>query len=645
MSLLVFILLFLAAYGLGETLVRRLGCQAALGRAFAPPVPALICWVIGVGCLGLLGLLGSLAGLLPRPVAVVVLLALAAWGAVRIARTGRGFALAGFSPRSPVDLAGAAAVAALLLWHVRVAWSPHLQFDSYAYHVTMPRQYLIQGRFFDVPYDIHAHLHALWEMAAYFGYAFSLVDLITPKLMQVAALLGATLALQSEVRRLGHPGAGWVVAAWWMLMQEAIEFAPTAQIEIALAFEILLGFLLLVRALDTGRHDRLRLLILAGIVFGFANGTKNSAMVYSAIGATLATAILFSHFIRVKRRHPIIHVWKPLLCQLTLPAAAGLLLTLPWLLKNLVFTGNPFYPFLLDVFPPHIENAQVARDFLLSYGNFEATKPSGIEWLLNFLGQVHFRIRQAPVVDQFRIFTGFLLVCCVWMLRRTDRDFFRRFLLFAALTMTPLVVLTPGRRFVLGVIALYLLLIGDTLGWLFARASARHRRLAWVAAIGLLLYFLPGQLQRTRIQMHGLHTSDGRFDPHPALVPSDFVRYFRTRDDYEWGRLIERHTGSNGKVLSTENMYMNAWIGVPMLSVPNIHGEKIIGLLAREGLSAEEIAARLRGYGITHVFTRGSFDEPRELAHFRNEWLDEAETRNGYALYVLRDAPVSSSVP
>ena len=86
-------------------------------------------------------------------------------------------------------------------------------------------------------------------------------------------------------------------------------------------------------ALDGWRNNGDKIwLVLAGAMAGFAFGTKYTAGVLAiAAGVTL----LFHLFQRKAKLLPAVGLF----------AGSALLVVLPWLLRNTIYTGNPFYPF------------------------------------------------------------------------------------------------------------------------------------------------------------------------------------------------------------------------------------------------------------------------------------------------------------
>src|SRR5207245_295927 len=55
------------------------------------------------------------------------------------------------------------------------------------------------------------------------------------------------------------------------------------------------------------------------------------------------------------------------------PMVIALLVSCPWFLRNLIYTGNPLFPFFLNIFPSHnlgwdIERAKLVLQGMSRYG-------------------------------------------------------------------------------------------------------------------------------------------------------------------------------------------------------------------------------------------------------------------------------------
>lgn len=208
-----------------------------------------------------------------------------------------------------------------------IALAPALRYDALMYHLVMPQAYLQDGRIGYLPWIAMTGMPQVSEML--YTWAMSLGG------AQAAALLGwmaaglALLGLLGYLRMRLSANAAWVGIA-------ALLAGYTLAIASAWAYVDLFGLYFGVGcliALDGWRtYGKKSWLVLAGISAGLAFGTKYTAGVLAiAAGVTL-----------------IFHIWKSkakALPALVVFTGSLLITVLPWLVRNMIYTGNPFYPF------------------------------------------------------------------------------------------------------------------------------------------------------------------------------------------------------------------------------------------------------------------------------------------------------------
>lgn len=223
---------------------------------------------------------------------------------------------------------GLAFVFILLLSTWIAALAPPIKFDALVYHLTLPRLYLLAGRLEYVPQLMYWGMPQIGEMlftwatalggaqaAAGFGWIIGLVALVS--------LFGTVQ------QRLGEKPA--MLAAGTLLAGASL----TASLSWAYVdwLTILYGVAFL-SAFDAWRTDgNPRKIVLAGLLTGFALGTKYSAGILLVAGGVFVLAYSWKRF-------PL----RTALVSLLTFGLSALLTFLPWLVKNFLATGNPVYP-------------------------------------------------------------------------------------------------------------------------------------------------------------------------------------------------------------------------------------------------------------------------------------------------------------
>ena len=212
---------------------------------------------------------------------------------------------------------------ALVLILIR-ALTPPTAWDSLVYHLTGPKLYQEAGR---IQHDVDL---------AYLGFpkAGSMLFLLGlqlagPQLAQLfhATFFVMTIALTPGLVRSAAPGRSWLAVAILVAVPSAALLAGWAYVDWIAAFAGLASYRL-IRVSDTERVDRA--LILAGFFAALALNTK-----YTAAWLVLGLSLVVLLRGRSLRR------WVAFLLSTAAFVA-------PFLLTNLLLTGNPVYPFFFE---------------------------------------------------------------------------------------------------------------------------------------------------------------------------------------------------------------------------------------------------------------------------------------------------------
>lgn len=316
---------------------------------------------MGLGTASLLMLIFGLAGFLNRPLWLGILVVSAAAGLLRLQR---------LSTEATRDLRATATehrpVRATFLWlpvcpFIALAllaaanapgflWREEgFGYDVLEYHLQLPKEYLAAGRIAYLPHNVYANFPANVEML----YLLAMIVLrdaadigVTANLIH-AAFGGLTVFAAWTIGRDRSRAAGIVAGALaattgWFVYLSGLAYVDHGVLFFGLAA---LGAVLRsepptqgsagTSANGTG-SSRWRLV--AGVLAGFACGCKYTAV--PMVAAPLAIAIGVIGKTSPRRRFT----------RMVLFSAAATIACSPWLLKNLVFTGNPVFPLANTVF-------------------------------------------------------------------------------------------------------------------------------------------------------------------------------------------------------------------------------------------------------------------------------------------------------
>ena len=235
--------------------------------------------------------------------------------------------------------------------------SPPQKWDEQVYHLLLPKLFLAHGGFFKVPSNIYAWFPHYLEMI--YTMLFTLADAVAPRLFHYLLGLLVLLVLGNFGAELfGSPRAGiWAMVLFGISGTYHLE-ATSAYLELGLTFWILLS---VYSAYQYRETQETSWLLAAAILAGAALATK-----YLALGPVLVTAGLIFRWSARGR-------WRNSLGYLAL--AAGFLL--PYLIRNLVWIGNPVYPFFAGFFPGGEWDANLLARYVYS----ERLEGMGRGWL------------------------------------------------------------------------------------------------------------------------------------------------------------------------------------------------------------------------------------------------------------------------
>lgn len=227
---------------------------------------------------------------------------------------------------------------------------PEMDFDVKEYHLQGPKEYLQSGRIHFLPHNVYTSFPFLTEM-------LSLTGMVIRNDWERGALVGkavlaafaplTALGVWCLVRWLSGAAAAWLAATIWLTTPWTYRLANIAYTEGASCCYVILPLLALwlwheLPIDEQNRRMRFRTAILTGLLAGSAAATKYPCMVFVTVPLGVAMLMLSL------RQRPFDA--KTSTSNL-LGYALGVLLTFgPWLLKNLVETGNPVYPLLYSIF-------------------------------------------------------------------------------------------------------------------------------------------------------------------------------------------------------------------------------------------------------------------------------------------------------
>jgi hypothetical protein len=586
-------LIGLAWYGLGHAIAHRLpDWPGAAGTT-----------LLGAGAWSLVWFFLGVANLYQVPVALGALLV-----GLALIWTARPF------PR-PAELAREAGGGAVVLivtgqaLALIAALAPPTAKDTLLYHFALPKAYLAAGGGIEVPYNIAGYyplgveLHAVWAML--------LGAPLGPRVGEAAA--GATLFLFSPLLALTVFGwarergldRGWAATATLMVawVPTVYDVAASAYVDLALAAYTALAVRGFGRWWVTleGRH-------LAWLAAGIG-GALSIKLSAAFVLLPLALLALLRALIAPAGRGP---GTATIAGAAVASLAIGVGLAAPWYVRNWIRTGSPLFPFYLTIWPAEapgwdLERSRLYETLFSLYGDTR----TALDYLLT-----PWRLAVAAQPDQPQFYDGvlgiavaFALPAVAWALwtRRLDTELrlavvvsaaLFGFWLFSSQQLRYLLPALPG-------LAVAAAAAGSRLGP--AAPAARVLLLAG-AALGLpvvLAWFLA--LDPARVVLGG----EGR---------AEFLR--RRLDYYPYYEVVNRELPPDAKVWLINMRRDTYHLERPYFS-DFIFEDYTLARLVRSASGVEEIRARVRAAGITHLLVRHDI----LLDYRRSPIVDERRTR------------------
>lgn len=231
-------------------------------------------------------------------------------------------------PAAPAAVGTAAALALALFYSL----GEEIFYDALVYHLALPAHYLHEGGLVPTETLLYSGIPMLFEML--YVWALAVGGKALPALIHWSAFASSALLLVAAARRTGYPEAGWWATMLFLSTPFIGDAAHRAGVEGGSVLWILSAVACAAKATEGKPEDGRGWVALCGVFAGFAAASKYTNWPLAAV-----LPLVLARFGRRPR-------------ELAPYAVAASLVALPWVLKNVLFYGNPIFPFFHDSFSP-----------------------------------------------------------------------------------------------------------------------------------------------------------------------------------------------------------------------------------------------------------------------------------------------------
>ena len=269
---------------------------------------------------------------------------------------------------------------------------PSVDYDVLEYHFGGPKEYYQQDYIGFLPHNVYTSFPFLTEMLTLLAMTLKADwyrGALAGKLVLMSFSLFTALGVFATARRWFGSNAGWLAATIFLTTPWVYRISIIAYTEGGLSFYLmasLLSLILTIQVLRTwsAQADKPRVqeeprsslwsyACLTGLLSGSAMACKYPGVLSVVIPLCL-TLLGFSWFLLKQNKQ----IRASVTLKLAVIFTIGTLLAIgPWLLKNLVETGNPVYPLLYSVFGGVDWNEQLNIKWKGGHG----MKPLGLKYL------------------------------------------------------------------------------------------------------------------------------------------------------------------------------------------------------------------------------------------------------------------------
>lgn len=518
-------------------------------------------------------------------------------------------------PRSFLGIIGLVPI----LFNFLAALTPEVRADPVTYHLSLAFLHATSGRIAGLPWHAFSYFPANEEMLYTLALVFARDT--AAKLVHFTHGLLVVAGIALIARRFFGARQAPLAALLVLLIPWTGYLSSTCYIELGLAWHEILCLFYVLLALD---KDSRTAWTLAGIEAGFALGTKYAALPLFLIPLGLAILILA---LRRRSGRIMFH------CILAL--IVSLIVFSPWVLRNILLTGNPLFPLLIRWLGPHnpwtASLDQWMREVISPPEAIYQSLPALFQWVLLRIRYLAHNGGSYP----FLCVASALLACLARFLPgfknpgNQQRTLLLLFIVFAAAGFF-LVSNNADGRFLYPCYCIMALFLS---GWMYDW-SLRLRQAGYHAAVLILIPAAVSTIGLDYVYRHltSLRTLGESW--RPVLSPEARTRYYHAH--HEWftdGQKLMENLSPDGIVLGTVYPVRVRWMDW-FYGWRDLIGERMTGQ------TPADLARAWRELNIEIVVIPNSYPIDRDLQKAAVEQYGRLLYSEGRRDFYILDKPI-----
>jgi hypothetical protein len=226
---------------------------------------------------------------------------------------------------------------------------PAVHYDAITYHLGVPKYYLLEGAISYIPYDSCSNFPFLAEML--YTLCFFAAGQKAAQLSSVFMYILTACALYEFAKTFIREMPPWLPMLFYSVIPSGMTFTVYYGSDIHLAFYVIITLYVFFL---WEQHRRPFFLVLLGLFAGACLSMKYAALAYIPLLLVIGTG-----FVAGKSKKFFVKQW---LCSLAICGTAALVVFGPWLVKNYLYVGNPFYPGFFNLFGGTDMNLEMYRN-------------------------------------------------------------------------------------------------------------------------------------------------------------------------------------------------------------------------------------------------------------------------------------------